>query len=245
MSHFHLTRAMKTYLAIRSLILDGLDQDAMALVRNMVDTEFNYAYLAQDLTRCQRFMDWQEVERSKFANRRQQAGLDPLHHPDRIAEAHRARQLFRDTYGTEGNSWANKSTDDMARDIGRLEHYISVYTSACQFTHPSFLSFKDYQVVAGGVPFWAPTFKWATAACGFATEALTKIVRLYCGVHGHPHLEVAVREIELNSLVFHHYRGLPTDFFIPVPPQASWTNVDNFPFNPAAINTPKPAGDAP
>lgn len=93
-SHFLLTRAMKHYESMRILILHGSDQDAMAILRDIIATELNLIYMAEDLTRVERFREWIPIHRFKNAELHKEFKLDQIHPPDVIEQVYNAREAF-------------------------------------------------------------------------------------------------------------------------------------------------------
>ncbi len=212
-THFLLSRGMKTFWSVRCLIMAGCDQDAMALSRNLCETETTLEYLTT-MTPTEELMDrfkqYEYIERTKSANRHRQAGAEPTvqHHLLREAEEKRVELVggYTDQYL---KGWAGKNIEGLFRDLNRSEYYNSSFSPGSLFTHPSFLARHRYRDNSSVHCSWVPSSRDSRFVGLIAVYSLLRLAQSYVNFHGVPGMESIIVEINWNILSRYHHEGSP------------------------------------
>jgi hypothetical protein len=221
-THLHLVRSMKTYESVRVLLHIGHDQDALAMLRNLTDTELSLEYIAADISRVQRFRDWAEIEKFKHNRGRESDNLESLVSPSLAQRLTASEQEYKKKYGSIGRSWSGLHTKEMAIAIDRVEHYYSVYKITSNYTHSSYVSLGGYKHRADKLPAWGPTIMHADTASFLATSSLMNVAQAYVEIHGIEGFEELLLEINTNFLICRHHCGDHSNFIIQVPEIGTW-----------------------
>jgi hypothetical protein len=148
-------RAVKTYHAIRLLCADGYGQDALVLLRSMVQTVVTAQYLTQGDTRQRvaRYRAFHAVEAAKLAqaaetrSARFAALVKSSGRPTRRqlqAARKRAERRFPDFKRGGAIPWAGQPLDKVAEEVGQGSTYDFVYRLGSQYEHGSFYALYSY-----------------------------------------------------------------------------------------------------
>lgn len=189
--HILLARGMKSHRSIRVLIADGLEQDAMAILRNLVETAITIKYIATDPTGrlAQRFRDYQNVERYK--NMEKNRKVDPTWLPPGgapvVALTEEQYDAFKKRYQVKKvKNWHGLSgIEELASlpEVGMEKDYIQAYSTYCLFTHPSYLSAKEYafEPDRNSNASWVPTSRRVLSLACMSTGYLLNVAEVYIG----------------------------------------------------------------
>lgn len=185
--HLLLSRAMKNFRSIYVLLSDGLEQDAMAILRNLIETTMTIRYIGADESgeRAERFRAYAAIEKDKNLdkNLRVDPTWLPPGHESQVDEIRAAAQAYRDKYGNTMN-WhgEGKLTQFAAHsDVDMLKDYVTVYSSFSLFTHPSAQSMSSYQIVVDGSQSltWAPSANNVDRTIYIAIGYVLKVIEAY------------------------------------------------------------------
>lgn len=210
--HLLLCRAMKGYRAVCTTLEAGLEQDALALLRNMVETTITIKYMATDQSGAlaQRFREYADVERYK--NMQKNRRLDPAWQPPGgAAEATRietATQAFKTKYQIQKTkSWHGFASLDVLASQASVDmygDYVRAYSTYCLLTHPSYLADQAYSPDPGRYPHatWAPSMRKTLEVACLSTTYLIKVVEVYAGHLGinSDDLTNALNEVRTNLI---------------------------------------------
>lgn len=120
--HFLFCRGIKTFRSIHALIQSGCDQDAMALLRNLVETFLTTKFIAGKDTqnRAQRFRDFVIIEKYRNMASYRDAGFPDFdkHFPKgQVEKIEQEMKTYTDKYQIKYSAtlnWANMSPYKMA-----------------------------------------------------------------------------------------------------------------------------------
>ena len=146
--HLLLSRAMHTHRAIEVLLSSGCQPDAIALMRNLIETTLTVRYVATDDSGglARRFRDYQHVERAKNIDKQIKIDSNIVNRlgagdvaitRQRASEFRKLHQgKTRHWHGLEGGlaALAAHPGVDMESD------YIRGYSIYCLAAHPTYLS---------------------------------------------------------------------------------------------------------
>ena len=214
--HYLLTKGMKSYRSIDVLCLMGNDQDAMALLRTLVDTVITLRYMVVEDTdnRVRRFMDYEAVEQRKrvqtYQNMLKEGCITPeefklafpdADEPQRI-ETKFAAFVAKYLVGKSSDrSWSGKDTLGMAKAplVGMVSDYLKAFKSFSLYTHPTGLAMKAY--VQQNLLSWSPSSSQATNSYLISTHYLLELFDNYCEALGTPIPSEVKDQITINTLI--------------------------------------------
>lgn len=208
--HFLFCRGIKTFRSIRVLLGAGCDQDAMALLRNLVETFLTTKFIAGADTknRAQRFRDFAIVERyrnmlsyrdARFAD------FDKLFPNGQVEKVELEMKTYTDKYQVKYSptlSWSNMSPYKMASqpEVDMLHDYLQGFSTYSMLTHSSFQARESYMALNKGVRTisWAPTGGLATSVGMMASGFMLKLAQVCISVMGIDGLDHLIAEIQCN-----------------------------------------------
>ena len=151
---FAVAKAFKTYEAVGTLCHAGYGEDAFMLARTLLELMVATCYILRDKTeeRLLRYMNYDWVTRKKMFDYLKSkpelvAELEKaIHsgtHQDARTEIEEEFKKVKEKY-KYGNSWSDKTMEDMLEEIGRADLYPTVYSMQCTLGHTSARSINDY-----------------------------------------------------------------------------------------------------
>jgi hypothetical protein len=214
--HLLLSRVMRTYRSMRALIAEGMGQDGLGLLRNLIESTLTLEFIASDASGllAQRFRDFAAIEREKHLCM-QQKEIPKWLPPGGDAEVRRIRRqarAFEEKYNTrdkkERRHWHGLGgMADLARALGRMPDYLWAYSTFSYFTHPSYLTRQQYSHNPSetGNATWAPSAIHTQQVAWIGTSYLLRAVQAYTR---HLGIESAVltdtiAEVHANLLAAH------------------------------------------
>jgi len=142
-----LGRGYKIHEAILMLCKNGFGEDASILARTLFDLMVTYLYILKDKTdsTAYRYFDYDWVLRKKMFDyvkgKREIMKLvedrqsNPLPFDSTIDEVEKYADKANKKHGYTTDRWSDKNLHDMAKVIGRLDAYKTVYFMQCQLSH--------------------------------------------------------------------------------------------------------------
>ena len=211
--HYLLARGMKTYRSITILWQSGNEQDAMALLRNLLETVITLKYMtAEDVDyRVKRFTDFQHCECRKRLNTYKGLLKSKSIHQRDYDEAFPSAahvKLVEDNYKnhfsthlTKANStdsWSGKNALEMAKDpkVNMVHDYLTAFKSFSLFTHPTSLAVKDY--IRNGYLGWLPSWEQINTIGLLSTKYVLDLMKIYCSALGINIPKEVTLQIEIN-----------------------------------------------
>ncbi len=215
-THFLLSKGMKTFWAIRCTIMAGCDQDAMALSRNLLETEATFEFLTRSREhlsdRMDRFKNYEHIERTKNANKNRAAGYEPTVRPDLLKTAEARRPELIEKYGESYiKNWSGQSIEWVFKELERDQHYISHFSSASLVTHATYLARHQYRDNPNVHTSWVPSKKHSRATALIATDSLVRLATGYSSFHAIDGMQPIFLEINWNVLSRFAHDGMPIE----------------------------------
>jgi hypothetical protein len=217
---FLLARALKTFRSVTVLGGEGMGQDALQLLRSLIETVLTFKYIVAKETdvRLERFREYAAID--------QEAKLAKLekYQPERAAEVFATEQMrsqirananaFRQKYKVKDpRTWADKGLGGMSGEPGvdMASEYIQGYMSYSLFTHPTILSGEHYGSRPGGLPSAMPSNLHALDAVILASNYATTLVESFLKHFGldTPDRRATIAEIRENILARMVWAGYP------------------------------------
>ncbi|HWZ23471.1 MAG TPA: DUF5677 domain-containing protein, partial [Cytophagaceae bacterium] len=145
-----ITTVMQRFNSIRILCTEGYGQCSLIILRSMLESLISAKYIILDEKvaneRAERFEEYRWVEMRKHLKYWKTEDV----HNKELAKTILSRETevidnfnkFKERFiknNKELSTWSGNSIEDMARDVGMLADYNSVYRLCCNSSHPSFL----------------------------------------------------------------------------------------------------------
>lgn len=154
---FYLGKAFKTSKASLHLCRLGYGEDAAILIRTLLDMAVNYIYLLKDKTgkRIIRYFEYDWYQRGSMYKKYgatkdeivyeiKRRELNPGPHAATLEDILHQYDRVKKEYGFTDKGWSDKNLADMAREVGMLELYKSVFKLQSNFSHTSPRAINDY-----------------------------------------------------------------------------------------------------
>jgi hypothetical protein len=152
-SHFMLIKSAYSYRALLTLLREGLEHEALVLLRSLVEALINLRYMAQDpLQRARLFLEYDFVARHKRLEALgKHAAAESGEVFRGILESRRVKadeltsqyQRVKPHYKNE-YLWSGKTIKQMAESVGMGWEYDFVYADCCARSHGAAKSVNDY-----------------------------------------------------------------------------------------------------
>jgi hypothetical protein len=149
---YALTKAYKTQAAILLLSEKGFGQDAGILSRSIFELNITTSYILKDITRIERFFDYDWIMRLRAHNL---MSSDTLYSTT-LKERDPSGEVLQNVMSQVRNikikypkierrmSWADKNIKEMAEEVGRLDAYKTAYHLQSNLSHPNPRNINDY-----------------------------------------------------------------------------------------------------
>jgi hypothetical protein len=208
--HFLFTRGMKTFRSITNLLETGFEQDAIALVRNLIETVLTAKYIAAEETasRCERFRDFSAIEKYRNMSGYRDANFKDFKQqfPDKEVVARtQEKEAYEAKYKVKyhpGITWSNLNPFQMANSSGvNMQHdYLQGFSTYSMLTHASYKGRDSYKNHLNGQVAinWAPTFNQTTMVGLMASGYIQILTQACIEVMGIPGLGDLITEIQCN-----------------------------------------------
>jgi len=156
---FFLTRAIKTFSAIRLLCQKGYGQDIATLLRGLLENLISVKYILSDPQsadqKAARFVEYKWIIFKRYLPEEKE---DPRQITDALRQELITKKTliidkikeFKEKYKITSDraliTWSGRSVRDMARMINRewLEEYDSTFRLSSRFSHPSIIGDQEY-----------------------------------------------------------------------------------------------------
>lgn len=134
-SLFHLTKFHKSLLSLRLLVVSGMEEDSIVILRTMIEATIGLVYISREPDkRVQLFVEYSAILR----NKKLIATLK--HYPDEnifdedtINEIKEDRETYKINYNKHG--WSGESLFDMAKNADMEFWYDMFYQSDSSYVH--------------------------------------------------------------------------------------------------------------
>lgn len=216
---------MKTHRAVRHLIAGGTDQDAMTLVRALLEIVLQAKYLTQDIHKHnEQFWAYADIAKCKRAEKRMlfEKSWRPDGGDKELDRLRAARKAFVGKYGDDRN-WFLGTVESLAKKVGMEKAYVDTYVAHSNVAHGSPLAAKMY--TAGDRFDIYPSSKqaaWMTVMSSFYMLQLAETYADACGARSGSISDIFT-EIAANlSNLARKKQGLGSlDLVLPMP-LSSW-----------------------
>jgi len=153
---FVVGKSYKTHGAVLLLSKNGFGEDASILTRSIYENMVTLLHILQDETdeQAYRYFDYDWILREKMfksvAGKQEimdkvlERERNPKPEDTTIQEVKKHADIVRKRYGYKNNRWSDKSLYEMAKDVGRLDAYRTVYRLQCQLSHSLSRSLNEY-----------------------------------------------------------------------------------------------------
>jgi len=195
-----LARGMTTHRAVQLLVENGLNGEAAATMRTLVELDIDLAFILVEETqlRFQRFFDYEHVAMYRLIE--DNPGSLP---PERESQIRQLYEAVRDQYPDPYRGWAGISIRRRAIAASRLRQYVTSYALGSSASHSGVGSLK-YSVggSAGTIQLHTASREPHPALLEFATLALCRLVRSvisYLGLEVGDELERVVSLLEATT----------------------------------------------
>lgn len=153
---FFITRMIKTFSAVVVLCREGYAQDAVPLLRTLLEILISVRYILRSPKEADqkavRFVDykWVMLKRQLAEAEGEGAGEASAEVLNQRRKINEQFEEFKKKYAITSDkalvTWSGKSTRDMARRAGKdlLNEYESAFRVDSQFSHPSIIGDRDY-----------------------------------------------------------------------------------------------------
>ncbi len=164
-----LNNVMNQYNSIRVLCLEGYGQSGLVILRSILESLITFKYMISDEelknVRAQRFEDYRWVQMKKMLNYWKMEdevinyaiAKDILSKEDRVLEK---VEEFKKTYDVKNDrelsTWSGISIFKMAKTANELVDYNLLYSTCCNFSHPSILGIQSNVIRNEKVTFYSP-----------------------------------------------------------------------------------------
>ncbi|MEK7544095.1 MAG: SEC-C domain-containing protein [Patescibacteria group bacterium] len=153
---FTIGKAYKTHEAIMILCSEGYGEDAAILVRSLFELLITLLYILKDSTdeRANRYYSYDWILRKKMfdyaktkpeiAKEMQDRATNPKIGDTNIEEVMKQAKVVQEKYKYNNKGWSDKSIYDMASEVGRMDHYKTIYALQSQIAHTAVRVINDY-----------------------------------------------------------------------------------------------------
>ena len=149
-------KAYKTHDAILLLCKNGFGEDAFMLSRVLFELMVTSIYILNDESgkRFERYVEYDWVTRKKlydyiFNNKylltKLNKKIDGIKHKkEDLEEINKEYQWVKNKYKYKNLGWSDKNIKEMAKEIGRIDAYNTVYSLQCTASHSSARNMNEY-----------------------------------------------------------------------------------------------------
>jgi hypothetical protein len=152
-SHFILIKSAYSYRALLTLLREGLEHEALVLLRSLVEALINLMYIAKDPhQRARLYLEYDFVARHRVLGALRRHGRSESgavyrrileSSPDKANELTAEYQRVKPHYKNE-YLWSGQSISQMAESVGMGWEYDFVYADCCARAHAAANSVNDY-----------------------------------------------------------------------------------------------------
>lgn len=145
----HLTwKALKTHLAIESLLESGFIEDAHLVIRSLLEIVINLAYIQRDPEYISRiYVEYSFLERHRFLETGKmiygENHFSAKGHDEEIKQLESDYERVKNNYQNK-NKWSGCSIRRMAEQVGLVDDYDLIYSYLSQSVHSTALTANSY-----------------------------------------------------------------------------------------------------
>lgn len=153
---FAIAKGYKTHGAVLFLSKQGYGEDASILTRSLFDLLINLLYIQAEQTddRAYRYFQYDWIlrkkmfdyasEKSEIMGKIQERTNNPQPNDTTIQEVEEQAKLAQQKNNYNDRGWSDKSLHDMAKEVGRIEAFKTIYRLQCQLDHNAPRSVNEY-----------------------------------------------------------------------------------------------------
>jgi hypothetical protein len=190
---FFLTKALKTFSAVRQLCAKGYEQDVCLLLRSLLETLISVRYILHTGDpdgKAVRFVEYKWIMfKRALSDAREESSDDRAGTSDRLKElVERKCQEFKKKYAIISDkalvTWSGRSIRDMAKlaDKALLREYNDAFRFFSRFSHPNIIGDNEYMRFQGDSVVFLPAARGGdfSVHVGMSVKYLAELLSTCC-----------------------------------------------------------------